>query len=282
MENLKVNYAKDIARLSNRLDSIGLYKEANMSDKILLMASKNKINDARNSLVLLADHLDQKGMYKESDYIDLFLKKYAFEFSLEQLGQIPEMLSDLAGEGFGAVVREIKEGVVLHLISSLGFSDDSPGAEFVANLVAGLTFGDMKAIYYADDKCMPITKEIVAALEKTLIEQLLTRPFLEKVEDKIEGTVQGLFGIEEGGWADNALDKAIKLEVIEEMLTFYLTQDSVVTNKIAELICGYIKDFSPSKAWDSASDSILPVLEDVSDYLPDFSDFSFSDLKFWE
>ena len=73
-----MNIQKDIIRLSDRLDTIGLHKEANLSDDILKDISNYSVSNVNKKLISLANSLDNNGFEKEADYIDLFIKKYAF------------------------------------------------------------------------------------------------------------------------------------------------------------------------------------------------------------
>ena len=250
-----MSYSKDIIRLSDRLDSIGLHKEADFSDEILSLSNMKEKSLAKKNLIVLADHLDKNGFHKESDYIDIVLKKYAFDLSdigdlgddiMEIGGDVLDFAGGVATGGIPYAVREIKSKLIGMAMGTLGIEEGSVAADFVKNLLAGLTWSDIQKMTGGDEKCKAISEEVVNALQKTALDQILTVQFVERVEKSIENSVKSLFGLEEGGWADTSMGKVIQAEQIRNMLTYYITDNNIISDKISDLLCEWAADFNMS------------------------------------
>jgi len=196
----------------------------------------------KKELIKLANHLDKIGRIKEADYIDDIIKR---SFALPDLPEFPELnMSSMFESSFNAIIRNLKEDLVRFTASGLGILDEGLMLEFIANIVGGLEVDEIYQIVTNDAvRCELVAKEVSEAVSKTLLEEYVTKRVQESLEESLSGAINNIFGIDEGGTMDRLVKALVSQEMTEEVITKYLTEDNIITNKISEFICDFIENY---------------------------------------
>lgn len=248
-----MNIQKDIIRLSDRLDTIGLHKEANLSDDILKDISNYSISNVNKKLISLANSLDNNGFEKEADYIDLFIKKYAFLFGLPDGSSF---LKDVMFGGAAAIIKMFKEEITSFVSEKLGIEDKSIGEEIVSSFIEALEGEDILTILTSNDRCEIIAEYLIEAIEGVIFSEKLIQDIKSGLEVTIEDSIQDIFGLKEEGILDNFVEDFIDLSMIEEKIRALLSNRDQIIPKISEGICDIIRQISGNEIPDREDEEI--------------------------